>query len=223
MTDQFDTSERHRKVPSHEIAYSKLRDLILFGQLTPGQSVTIQGLTETLGTGMTPVREAIRKLTAEGALAFQGNRRVCVPCLDLEQLDEIAFARLAIEPKLVGMAAVNLTDQRVADLSVIDEAINAAIQSGDVSRYLEHNHRFHFSLYKTAEAPVLLSIAHSLWLRFGPSLRIVCGRFGTVSLPDRHRQALAAMRNRDIAVLTSAMQQDIQQGIDLVRQSISES
>ncbi len=223
MTDQYDTPEHLRKVPSHEVAYTNLRDMILFGQLTPGQSVTIQGLTDLLGTGMTPVREAIRKLTAEGALDFQGNRRVCVPHLSSAQLDELAFARLTIEPKLVEMAAQQLTTKQIADLAVIDIAINDAIQDGDVPRYLLHNHMFHFSLYKTADAPILLSITHSLWLRFGPSLRVVCGRFGTSNLPDRHEQALAAMHRRDTATLASAMRQDIQQGIDLVRQSIEQT
>ena len=220
VTDQSDTPSPPRKVPSHEVAHAKLRDMILFGQLTPGQSVTIQGLTEALGAGMTPVREAIRKLIAEGALDFQGNRRVCVPQMARDQLEELAFARLTIEPRLVQMAAPNLHSDRVAELEQIDAAINAAIGIGDVQTYLQRNHQFHFSLYKSANAPILLALAHSLWLRFGPSLRVVCGRFGTSSLPDRHEQALTAMRDGDHAMLVQAMRQDIQQGIDLVGQSI---
>jgi DNA-binding GntR family transcriptional regulator len=54
---------------------------------------------------MTPVREAIRRLTAEGALLPQGNRRVAVPELSAEMLEQVAFARLAIEPKLAELAA----------------------------------------------------------------------------------------------------------------------
>ncbi|MEE3072583.1 MAG: GntR family transcriptional regulator, partial [Pseudomonadota bacterium] len=53
-------------VPAHQIAYQTLREKILFGELAPGQAVTILGLTEQLGAGMTPVREAIRRLTAAG-------------------------------------------------------------------------------------------------------------------------------------------------------------
>lgn len=221
MADQFDIVRRLRKVPAHEVAYAKLRDMILFGQLAPGQSVTIQGLTETLAEGTTPVREAIRKLTAEGALDFQGNRRVCVPQLNSQQLDELAFARLTIEPKLVELATTKLTDQHIAYLTTMDEAIDTAILTGNVSDYMKRNQQFHFSLYEKANAPILLSIAHSLWLRFGPSLRVVCGRFGTSNLPDRHEQALTAMRERDSRMLADAMRQDIEQGIELVKQSIN--
>ena len=56
-----------RKIPTHEVTYGHLRDMVLTGGLAPGQAVTIQGLIHDLGAGMTPVREAIRRLTAEGA------------------------------------------------------------------------------------------------------------------------------------------------------------
>ena len=68
-----------RKIPSHEVTYARLRDMILFGHLAPGAPVTIQGLITELDAGMTPVREAIRRLTAEGALVLHDNRRVSVP------------------------------------------------------------------------------------------------------------------------------------------------
>lgn len=220
MRNLRERDESPRKVPTHEITYSRLRDMILFGQLAPGQPVTIQGLTAMLDAGMTPVREAIRKLTAEGALELQGNRRVSVPQLNASQLDEIAFARLTIEPKLAHMAAKRLETKDISELAQIDADIDLAIASGDVQRYLLGNYRFHVALYERAGAPILLSIVHSLWLRFGPSLRVVCGRYGTSNLPDRHRDALAAMRAGDAAALAQALRDDIEQGIDQVRLSL---
>jgi DNA-binding GntR family transcriptional regulator len=175
-----------------------------------------------LGAGMTPVREAIRKLTAEGALELQGNRRVSVPQLTLSQLDELAYARLTIEPRLGQMAAERLSGKDIAELAKIDADIDVAITTGDVQRYLLNNHRFHFRLYELANAPILLSIVHSLWLRFGPSLRVVCGRYGTSNLPDRHSEALAAMRAGDTGAVAEAVKEDIAQGIDQVRLSLSD-
>jgi DNA-binding GntR family transcriptional regulator len=54
-----------RKIPTHEVTYGRLRDMVLFGRLQPGQPVTIQGLTRDLDAGMTPVREAFRRVIAE--------------------------------------------------------------------------------------------------------------------------------------------------------------
>lgn len=211
-----------RKIPSHEVTYARLRDMILFGHLAPGAPVTIQGLIADLGAGMTPVREAIRRLTAEGALLPQGNRRVAVPELSAEMLEQVAFARLAIEPKLAELAAPKLTAGQIDRLEVIDGAVNRAIEAGKLPDYLAANHAFHFALYEAAEAPVLMDLARSLWLRAGPSLRAVIDRYGRDMAPDLHREALDAMRAGDAKALASAIERDIQQGIDHVRQALAE-
>ncbi len=210
-----------RKIPSHEATYVRLRDLVMFGHLEPGQPVTIQGLTRDLGAGMTPVREAIRRLSAEGALNAQDNRRVTVPVLTRAMVEEVAFARLAIEPKLAELATPHLTPALIERLQAADGAVEAAIAAGDVPAYLAGNQGFHFMLYEAAGAPVLLDLARSLWLRFGPSLRVVCARHGDAELPDRHAEALAAMRAGDAAALSVAIARDIQQGVDQVRAGLA--
>lgn len=211
--------EETRKIPSHEVTYGRLRDMILFGHLQPGQPVTIQGLIRDLDAGMTPVREAIRRLTAEGALLPQGNRRVAVPQLTPALLDQLAFVRLTVEPKLAELAGRHLTPELIDRLEVIDDAVDRTIRAGAVSGYLEANHVFHFALYEASQAPILVDIARSLWLRFGPSLRVVCARYGASALPDRHEEALAAMRAGDTVALARAIENDIQQGIDQIRQA----
>lgn len=211
-----------RKIPSHEVTYARLRDMILFGHLAPGAPVTIQGLIADLGAGMTPVREAIRRLMAEGALLPQGNRRVAVPQLSAELLEQVAFARLAIEPKLAELAAPRLTAERIDRLEAIDAEVTRAVEAGQLPDYLATNHAFHFALYEAANAPVLLDLARSLWLRAGPSLRAVIDRYGREVAPDLHREALAAMRAGDAKALASAIERDIQQGIDHVRQALAE-
>ena len=212
-----------RKVPSHEVTYARLRDMILYGHLAPGQPVTIQGLIHDLGAGMTPVREAIRRLTAEGALLPQGNRRVAVPPMTLATLDQVAFARLTIEPRLAELAASHVTAKLVAELEAADAAVNDAIQAGNIPAYLAANHAFHFTLYEASQAPVLLDIVRSLWLRAGPSLRAVIGRFGRSALPDRHSEGLLAIAQGDAAALSKAIERDIQQGVDHVRQALTEA
>lgn len=206
-----------RKIPTHEVTYARLRDMILFGVLQPGQPVTIQGLTDGLGVGMTPVREAIRRLAAEGALLPQGNRRVTVPRLTAGLLEQIAFARLTIEPKLAELACAHVTPALIARLAEIDRPIYDAIRAHDVAAYLSHNHAFHFALYEASGAAVLVDMARSLWLRFGPSLRVVVARDGALALPDLHVEAMAAMQRGDAAGLAAAMQRDIAQGVDQVR------
>jgi DNA-binding GntR family transcriptional regulator len=67
---------------------------------------------------------------------------------------------------------------------------------------------------------VLLAISEMLWLRSGPSLRVMLGRHGTANLPDKHREALAAMRARDPDAVEQAIRDDIEQGIAQVTRSL---
>jgi DNA-binding GntR family transcriptional regulator len=216
----IDVTDSPQKMPDHEKAYRALRDMILHGELTPGQAVTIQGLVETLGLGMTPVREAIRRLTSRGALEFKGNRRVSVPAMDAATYDELAFVRLSVEPELARRAVENLDSEAIDALEALDARVDAAIEKGDVRDYLEANRLFHMRLYEASGAQVLLTISEMLWLRSGPSLRVMLGRAGTANLPDKHREALAAMRAGDADGVAEAIRGDILQGIKQVTASL---
>ncbi|MBU2959619.1 GntR family transcriptional regulator [Citreicella sp. C3M06] len=217
MNLQADTSG----LPAHELVYRRLRDMILFGELEPGQPVTIQGLVEHMQVGMTPVREALRRLTAAGALEFQGNRRIIVPVLDASAIEELTLARIALEPQLARRAAQRCDADGVARLGATDARLDAAIARGDVRGYLVENHQFHAEMNAIASAPILTDLVEGLWLRFGPSLRVVCGQFGTRNLPDQHKAILAALAARDPEAAARAMRADVQQGMTQITEGLA--
>lgn len=207
-------------LPAHEQVYRSLREAVLFGALAPGEPVTIQGLVERLGAGMTPVREAIRRLTAEGALQAMGNRRIQVPVLTAALVEELTEVRLALEPRLAMRAADRANAEDVARLTAIDAHLDRAIQRGDIEGYLRENHRFHTCLNDMADAPIMTALADSLWLRFGPSLRVVCGQVGTRHLPDCHKDLVRALAAGDGALAARAIEEDLVQGMDVVLNSL---
>ena len=211
------------KIPAHQAVYEKLRVMILFGNLAPGQAVTIQGLVEQLDAGMTPVREALRRLTAEGALTLQGNRRVTVPILTQVGANELGFMRKTLEPELTRRAAMRMTNDIFDMIKACDDDLNRAIETGDIGGYLTHNYRFHATIYDAAEAPIIAATVDRLWLRFGPSLRVVCGRFGTSNLPDKHKDLLDALRDGDVDAAANAMAADVAQGVQQIKVSLGES
>lgn len=204
------------KVPVHQHVYRRLRAGLLFGDYAPGQALTIQGLVAQTGAGMTPVREALRRLTSEGAVEMLGNRRLVVPRLDRARAEEVLFLRTTLEPELARRATPRLGAAEIDALQQTDAQLDAAIAAGDVPGYLLHNYRFHAALFACAGAPVMAGIVDRLWLRFGPSMRVVCGRFGTLNLPDKHAEILAALRRRDAEAAARAMREDVEQGMRLV-------
>lgn len=210
-------------LPAHEKVYRMLRDKVLFGDLAPGQAVTIQGLVEDLGAGMTPVREALRRLTAEGALEALGNRRIAVPELTAEAVTELTGARVALEPMLAAKATEHVDEACITAMEQTDARLDQAILNGDIPGYLRENHAFHTLLNKAAQSPIQKSLVDSLWLRFGPSQRVICGQVGTRNLPDWHKDLLAALRQRDAEAAARAIEEDVVQGMGLLMRMVSPS
>ena len=208
------------KKPEHETIYARIREMVLFGEVVPGQPLTIHGLAAAVGTGITPVREAIRRLTAEGALVALENRRIAVPLVSKAELADIAMIRMTVEPELAARGAAHAAPDHIAALENMDAEVDAAITTGDIPRYLRANHQFHFMLYDLAQSAILRDSAERLWLRIGPSLRVVCGRFGTSQLVDHHQAAIAALRAGDQAAVRQAIDADIRQGMTFVAESM---
>lgn len=209
------------KPPVHQAVYEALRDRLLFGELEPGQAVTIQGLCDSLSAGMTPVREAIRRLIAEGALQMRGNRRVVVPSLTVNGVKELDFMRKSLEGELTRRAVHRLSADTLRRMDDIDSALNNAIARGDIRAYLTLNYAFHTTLYSAADSPIVLATVTRLWLRFGPSLRVVVGRYGTMNLPDKHAELLQALAAKDAAAAQLAIKEDIDQGMSQIEQALA--
>ena len=206
--------------PVHERVYDALCEAILAGEFVPGVSVTLRGIAEKLSVSPTPVREAIRRLAAEGALEVLGNRRVCVATMSQRRLKELYQARLALEPELALSALSHLNKKDIKQLQQLDNRLNQSLRSGDVASYIACNRAFHFGIYERANSPVLYPLVHSLWLQFAPFTRIVFGRVGTEFIQDFHADALNAMRQKDASGFQQAIKHDICEGMDLLAEHL---
>ena len=82
---------------------------------------------------------------------------------------------------------------------------------------MESNHRFHSLIYGAAPLPLALRMIESLWMQFGPFMRVVYGRYGTASMVDQHRVAIAAIARGDGAALAAAIEADIGDCADLMQ------
>lgn len=206
--------------PLHDRVYRRLRDALITGRIVPGRAVTLRGLAQSLGVSAMPVREAIRRVSAEGGLIVGANRRVWVPDMDAGRFDELVRTRTLLEPEAAVRALPHIDAARLDRLRAIDAAIDTALAIGDVEGYMTGNHAFHFEIYTAAPSRVLVPLIESLWLQFGPFMRSVYGRLGTKVLVDHHVHAVDAIDARDPDRLAEAIRADILDGMDLIDATI---
>lgn len=208
----------------HEHIYEKLHEALISGQLAPGRSISVRQLAAQFNVSAMPAREAIRRLVMIGALELTDTRRVRIARMTVKKFEEIKIARLELEPILAQFAfeAVGGKTREKArlirTLKETDALLDKAIRQGDVTDYTKYNSDFHFALYRAANAAVLLGLVESLWLQFGPFMRIVIGRLGTSCLvDDRHKEIIKALEESDKEKLKAAVRADILHGMGNIR------
>ncbi|MFD2172608.1 GntR family transcriptional regulator [Rhodobacter lacus] len=198
---------------AHDRLYRTLRQQILVGELAPGQALTLRGLGKQFGLSMTPVREALRRLVAEGALTLSSSGRVATPELTNERIEELAALRALIEPELASRALPRAHLALIDRLSAINTANAEAVAKRDSVAYIRTNLEFHRTLYLRAQAPAMLAILETVWLQLGPTMRGLYERVPRVEPPRHHRLILAALRAGDEPGLRLAVRTDVTQGL----------
>ena len=203
--------------------YQDLRELIMSGQLQPGERLTLAGMAAALGTSAMPVREAINKLAADEALEILPNKSVRVPIMTRSRFRELVVIRRVVEGLAVETAADRITSQQLAALAALDEAFRreVALEKPDVNQIIQINKQFHFTAYAAAQMPALSSLIEGLWLRIGPVLNLDLRNSDSVRRSDppavnAHRALLDALRAGDSAAAKAALALDIDSAAEVI-------
>ena len=199
--------------------HEELTRRFITGRVTPGSSLSTRGLAEELGVSQTPVREALSRLAADGAVEIRSKRKIVIPSMTSERFDDLLRCRELLEPEAAVRALPFIDSKRLRQLEQIDESIGDALASGDVNAYMQGNFDFHFLIYGAQPRNTLNRLIETLWLQFGPYMRVVYGRVGTANLVDQHEVAVRAIGAGDSKKLGRAILADIRDGMHLIGKS----
>jgi DNA-binding GntR family transcriptional regulator len=188
----------------------------MHGELEPGQSLTIRGLASNFGVSMTPARDAVRRLSAEGALSISSTGRVGTPELSNERIEELASIRALLEPELASRALPRAHLNLLERLSNINSSIDQAIVKDDAVDYIRRNLEFHRTLYLRAQAPAMLALVETVWLQLGPTMRSLYSQLQRREASHNHRLAIAALKVGDEPSLKLAIRADVTQGLRML-------
>ncbi|WP_299613220.1 GntR family transcriptional regulator [uncultured Tateyamaria sp.] len=201
---------------AHDRVYRRLRTRIMHGDIAPGQPLTLRGIGKQYDVSMTPAREAVRRLVAEGALTMSQSGRVSTPELSNERIEELAALRALIEVELATRALPRAHLALIERLQTINSAVAEAVAHRDAVSYIRTNLEFHRTLYLRAQAPAMLAMAETVWLQMGPTMRALYGRLRRTEPPQYHRLIIAALRAGDEPSLRLAVRSDVTQGLRML-------
>ncbi|MCP9985918.1 GntR family transcriptional regulator [Streptomyces sudanensis] len=182
-----------------------LRAALLGGDLVPGRVYSAPALGLRLGVSATPVREAMQRLAAEGAVEVVPNRGFRVVERAPRELAELAEVRALIEVPVVLRLARTVPAARWAALRPLAEATTAAAAHGDPAAYGEADRAFHRALLGLAGNDQLVTVADDLhrrsqWPPAGPP---ATRRAGLAADAAEHGALLDALAAGDLAAVRS--------------------
>lgn len=188
----------------------------MHGELPPGHALTLRGIGQEFGVSMTPAREAVRRLVAEGALQLSSSGRVSTPELGADRIEELASIRALLEVELASRALPRAHFALIDRLQAINASIAQVIAARDAVGYIRTNLEFHRTLYLRAQAPAMLALAETVWLQLGPTMRSLYGKLNRTDAPQFHRMILAALKAGDEPGLRLAVRSDVTHGLRLL-------
>jgi len=204
--------------------YAGLRDYLMAGQLQPGQKLTLRELAAALNVSPMPVREAVRRLAAEGALEMLPNRRIRVPVVTKSRFRELLRIRIAIEGLAVEEATRRIRMDDVDRMEALNRVFAAEMQrrQADGVKLFRINKDIHFILYEAAGMPMLLPLIEGLWLQVGPVLhlslrqRANANARGRNPAPNWHKRMILGLRKRDASAARRALVGDMTSAADQI-------
>ncbi|MGV9194934.1 GntR family transcriptional regulator [Microbacterium sp. MC2] len=166
-------------------AYTWIRDRIGRHDYTPGYRLVLGSIADELGMSVVPVREAIRRLEAEGLVTFERNVGARVSVVDEDEYVHTMQTLSLVEGYATSLAAPVITDADVAEAAEINDRMERLLDHFDAHTFTQLNHRFHRVLYAPCPNPHILELVDRSWSRLS-GLRDT----SFAQIPDRPRHSV---------------------------------
>ncbi|GFG75191.1 GntR family transcriptional regulator [Mycobacterium botniense] len=188
-----------------------VRQRIFDGTYTAGEYVRLDQLAAELGISVTPVREALFELRAEGLLAQQPRRGFVVLPVTARDLTDVANVQAYVGGELAARAAINIGEEQLRDLKAIQVALEDAYARGDDQGAVRLNHEFHRAINVAADSPKLAQMMSQI-TRYAPEsvFPSIAGWPGQSM--KHHRRVLAALEKHDDKLARHAMSDHLSAG-----------
>lgn len=211
MRARFNTKEG--EVADH------LREAIISGKIARGARLKQAEIAAQLNTSITPVREALKLLEAEGYVSGDSFRGATVAPFDIEASREILNLRILLETQLVKGAVERATATDIGELKALAAEFETAFDSGDNETARAANYRFHHRMFEIAAQPQTLHFVQILWARYPFDLiNRLKGRVSRAAA--EHDAMIEAFAARDVGAAMLATREHVEAGWLELRDSL---
>ncbi|MGD9705965.1 MAG: GntR family transcriptional regulator [Acidimicrobiia bacterium] len=173
-------------------AYAVIRQRVLDGATAPGDRLVIEQIAREINVSAVPVREAIRRLEAEGYVTYTRNIGPTVTSIDLDLFPETVEAVAVLEAAAIGLAAPHVTASDIERARALNDTLRTSLDDLDPIRFTHTNQLFHEVLYQRCPNRRILDMVTREWALLATTRR---SAFSVIperaaSSVDEHEQLL---------------------------------
>ncbi len=194
----------------NDYAYAQVRSRILTGELPPGTVISQGRLAEELGVSTTPLREAIRRLAAEGMILLEAHRDARVSAVSAQEARHLHEVRERVDPLAAGLAAERRTEEQLRQMDQALTRLTPLRDDTSLDALMAHR-EFHRAVYRASGNAILVGILEQLWDK-SDRYRLI-GLRASADSPDdsarikgEHEEILLAVEAGDATGAHDAMQ-----------------
>lgn len=210
-------------LPLRDVAFQKLRQAILRGELVPGQRLMEIQLAEQLGVSRTPVREAIRMLEQDGLAIMIPRRGAIVAKISGKNLKDVLEVRQALEELAVQLSCLRMEEDDFTALRDANGEFAETIDGEDIVKMAEADEHFHDIIYQASDNMRLVQLEMQMreqMYRF--RIEHLKEKTKRHALVEGHREIMDALRRRDSDAATKAIRSHIKAQEIIVMKKIEE-
>ncbi len=190
-----------------EVIARHLREAIVAGQLAEDEPIRQDDIARLFNVSKIPVREALKRLEAEGLVVFQRHRGALVTRISEPELAQMFEVRVLLETQAIRLAVPNMNAQTFAEA---ERLCAAFLGEDDIGRWAELNWQLHACLYQPAGRPYLVGLIRSIHDKLERYLRLQMSlSAGKQRADQEHREILAACRRGDGEAAARLIEQHI--------------
>ncbi len=206
----MDTFAQPNSQNLHEAAFQKLRSLLVEGDISPGSKLNERALAERLNVSRTPIREAIKRLAADGLVELIANRGAIAIQLSHEDVINTFDVIAQLEGYSGELAAMNISDTALSELEALQYEMMASYARRDLSSYYKLNLRIHHLINQAANNPVLGQLFSQVNARI-EALRFRSNQNGVKweKAVEEHQEMIDALKVRDSVRMRKVMIQHV--------------
>ncbi|OZS73510.1 hypothetical protein CHI95_16510 [Providencia rettgeri] len=204
-----------RRISLTQQVENRLKCALILGFLSPGKKIVTKEIAYSLGISITPVREALVRLSSYGALDVSPSHAFFVPEIKPERLIELMAIRKILETPAITRAINQMSEESLNSLIELTHDLERAHLTSDISNSIQFHWALRLRLCLLSESPELIALIKQLWVSIGPSFHFLYETTSLKRWPKYYYPLRDALLIRDADMVIKILNNSIDNGLKL--------